>query len=62
MSNNQNPEQQAAPEQETPVEHTNAYRAGYMAGYTNDNPNSDPSVAGYMDGYFVQQEGTKREE
>jgi hypothetical protein len=39
-----------------PVEKTNAYRAGYMNGYTADNPNSDPSVAGYMDGYFVQKD------
>lgn len=46
---------------EVPVEKTNAYRAGYMNGYTADNPNSDPSIAGYMDGYFVQQEGNKPE-
>jgi len=46
---------------EVPVERTNAFRAGFMNGYTADNPNADPSVAGYMDGYFVQQEGVKPE-
>lgn len=54
-------EQQKAGAQETPVEKTNAYRAGYMNGYTADNASSDPSIAGFMDGYFVQQEGIKPE-
>lgn len=47
-------QQQVQEQEEVPVENTNAFRAGFMAGYTADNPNSDPSVAGYMDGYFVQ--------
>jgi len=46
---------------EVPVERTNAFRAGFMNGYTADNENADPSVAGYMDGYFVQREGQKPE-
>jgi len=46
----------------TPIERTNAYRAGFMNGYTADNPNSDPSVAGYMDGYFNQRKGGKPEQ
>jgi hypothetical protein len=50
-------EQPAAVKPET----TNAYRAGYMAGYVADNPNADPSVAGYMDGYFEQREGSSKE-
>jgi len=49
--------QQQSSQEEVPVEKTNAFRAGFMAGYTADNPNSDPSVAGYMDGYFVQRNG-----
>lgn len=66
MSTQQNPEQEAAEatpvEQDTvPVERTNAYRAGFMAGYVHDNPNADPSVAGYMDGYIVQREGAKED-
>ncbi len=54
-----NTSEQQAGSQEVPVEKTNAYRAGFMNGYTADNPKSDPSIAGYMDGYFVQQEGSK---
>lgn len=56
------PDENDAPQAEQiPVERTNAYRAGFMSGYTNDNPNSDSSVAGYMDGYFTQQEGAEPE-
>ena len=47
--------------EEVPIERTNAYRAGFMSGYVRDNPNADPSVAGYMDGYFVQNEGAKED-
>ena len=61
MSNEQQDQQQ--PDQEkVPVESTNAFRAGFMAGYTKDNPNADPSVAGYMDGYFVQRGGQLEED
>jgi hypothetical protein len=51
----------AQPEQPTeiPVERTNAYRAGFMSGYTKDNERADPSVAGYMDGYMTQDKGAK---
>jgi len=59
MSTEQDPTPREQEPQEVPPERTNAYRAGFMAGYTQDNPNADPSVAGYMDGYFVQQEGAK---
>jgi hypothetical protein len=52
-------QQQQSGAREVPVERTNAYRAGFMNGYTADNPTSDPSIAGYMDGYFVQQDGVK---
>jgi len=61
MSDQETKDQEAVtPSSETvPIERTNAYRAGYMAGYTADNPNSDPSVAGYFDGYFEQNEGNQ---
>lgn len=55
---------QPAPEpqqEQIPMERTNAYRAGYLAGYTADNPNADPSVAGYMDGYLAYQPEPKSE-
>jgi hypothetical protein len=58
MSTEQEPVQQDEPVA-IPAEKTNAYRAGFMAGYTADNDAADPSVAGYMDGYFVQREGEK---
>jgi hypothetical protein len=54
-------EQHNSGDDRVPVEKTNAYRAGFMNGYTADNPTADPSIAGYMDGYFVQQEGIKSE-
>lgn len=60
MSDPNTPQQDAEPA-EVPVERTNAFRAGFMNGYTADNKNSDPSVAGYMDGYFVQREGATPE-
>lgn len=30
---------------------TQAFRAGFMTGYTNDNPASDASINGYFAGY-----------
>lgn len=58
MSTEQEPTQQEE-SVAVPQEKTNAYRAGFMAGYVSDNPQADPSVAGYMDGYFVQSEGAE---
>lgn len=46
-------------EERIPVEQTNAYIAGYMAGYTKDSPATDPSIAGYMTGYLAQREGAE---
>jgi hypothetical protein len=45
---------------------TQAYRAGFLNGYTNDNPSSDASVSGFYAGYVgtrpEPQEAPKGEE
>ena len=43
--------QEQQPEETVRPEETNAFRAGYMAGYTNDNPAADPSLTGFFAGY-----------
>lgn len=61
---NQTPDHPEPQPQETPIptEQTNAYQAGYLAGYTKDNENCSPAVAGYMSGYLAQRDGAQAEE
>lgn len=54
MSNEK--KEQGQPQEKKP-EGTNAFRVGFMSGYTNDNPSADASINGFYAGYVGTRPG-----